>query len=447
VAELAPGGDFAGYRIERVVGRGGMGIVYLARQSRPDRRVALKVVAPHLAEDPEFRRRFEREATSVAQIEHPNVIPIYEVGEEDGVVFISMRFVDGVDLDAQLRTTGGLAARRAASIVAQVGAALDAAHASGLVHRDVKPANILIGGTLKAPQVYLTDFGLTRAVAASAAMTASGMVVGTFDYMAPEQARGDPVDARTDVYALGCVLFQSLTGSVPYTRATDAAKLYAHVNEPPPRLGPEFSTELQGVITRALAKDPSDRFASAGALGDAALEATTAERGAPPAPATELKETLAVDDSGPPVVDDRRPPSPPVPQARPRTKVVLAGLLLLALLGGGAAAVVAGQGSRPAPPLSVTETVTTETFTSETVTTEEPAKPPPGTTGCGGGLSVGPNTSCPFAREVRSAYLASGGRSRVRAYSPTTGQSYRMSCTSGSPHLCTGGNDAAVYFP
>jgi len=198
--EFAPGDVFVGHRIEGLAGRGGMGVVYRARQLDLDRLVALKVIAPTLAEEPDFRARFVTESKAAAAIEHPNVLPVYSAGERDGVLYIVMRYVDGPDLRALVRATEGLGGERAAHIVAQVGAALDAAHAHGLVHRDVKPANVLIGADDHA---YLTDFGLTKRVASTAALSRSEGWVGTLGYVAPEQIRGDRVDARTDVYALG----------------------------------------------------------------------------------------------------------------------------------------------------------------------------------------------------------------------------------------------------
>ena len=201
-----------------------MGIVYRARQQRPDRLVALKVIAPELAGDDAFRARFERESQLAASIEHPNVIPIYAAEDEGGVLYIAMRYVEGTDLGELVRGYGGLAPARAVRLIAQVAGALDAAHRAGLVHRDVKPANVLVAHPGPDESAYLTDFGLTRSVRSQSGMTRAGMVVGTYDYMAPEQFKGTGVDARTDVYALGCVLYESLTGVLPFPRDTDAAR-------------------------------------------------------------------------------------------------------------------------------------------------------------------------------------------------------------------------------
>ncbi|MDQ3629962.1 MAG: serine/threonine protein kinase, partial [Actinomycetota bacterium] len=275
--ELSPGDVFAGHRIEGVAGRGGMGVVYRATAQDLDRVVALKLVAPGLATDPSFRERFIRETKVAASLDHPNVIPVFAAGEEADRLYFSMRYVEGDDLRTLIRRDVRLAPERAAAIVAQVGSALDAAHASGIVHRDVKPANVLI--THPRPpsdHAYLTDFGLTKRLHSAAADTRPGGWVGTLGYVAPEQIRGERVDARADIYALGCVLFHALTGATPYARESDEATLWAHLNDPPPPIGPRapgVPEDFEEVIGRALAKDPADRFASAGDLGRAALAA------------------------------------------------------------------------------------------------------------------------------------------------------------------------------
>ncbi len=275
VRQLAPGDLFAGFRIESLAGHGGMGLVYRAHQVRPGRLVALKVIAPELARDCDFRARFEQEAALAAEIEHPNVIPVYGVGEEDGLLYIAMRYVACLDLGRLLRREERLAPNDAGRIVAQIAAALDAAHAHGLVHRDVKPTNVLVTGPLPHEHIYLTDFGLTKRVEAEAPAATDGFV-GTIDYVAPEQINGAPVDARADVYSLGCVLYQLLTGAVPFLRDRDEAKIYAHLSATPPVpscVAPTGRTELDAVVARAMAKDPDERFQSAGDLARAAVTA------------------------------------------------------------------------------------------------------------------------------------------------------------------------------
>jgi hypothetical protein len=250
-----------------------MGVVYRATHLALDRTVALKVIAPALTEDASARQRFLRESKIAASIDHPNVIPIYYAGEEDGIAYIAMRYVSGEDLRSRVRAGGPLDPEPAAGILAQVGAALDAAHAAGLVHRDVKPANVLLG---PADHVYLSDFGLSKHALSVGGETRSGHWVGTLDYVAPEQIRGERLDARADVYALGCVLYFALTGHPPFERDGDEARLWGHLSEPPPAPSDRVQglpTGLDVVVARALAKRPADRYPSAGDLGRAAVAA------------------------------------------------------------------------------------------------------------------------------------------------------------------------------
>ncbi|WP_187368996.1 serine/threonine-protein kinase [Baekduia soli] len=277
-SELQAGDVFAGHRISGVAGRGGMGVVYRALQLDLQRPVALKLIAAPLARDEDFRERFVRESRAAAAIDHPNVIPVYSAGEDAGRLYLAMRLVEGEDLRSLVRREGPLTPDRAAAVIAQVGGALDAAHARGLVHRDIKPANVLLDGD----HAYLTDFGLTKRLTGETTMTGSGRWVGTLGYIAPEQIRGAPVDARADVYALGCLLFYVLTGAAPYRRDSDEATLFAHLHDPAPDprdLTPEVPGPLADVVRRALEKEPDDRFPSAGDLGRAALAAAG---GAPP---------------------------------------------------------------------------------------------------------------------------------------------------------------------
>jgi serine/threonine protein kinase len=285
---LRAGEVVGGYRIDDIAGRGGMGVVYRATQLALDRTVALKLIAPEIAGDEGFRERFKRESRTAASIEHPNVIPVHEAGEVDGRLYIAMRYVDGTDLRELVLREGPLAPERAARIVAQVAEALDAAHASGLVHRDIKPANVLIARRGDSEHVYLTDFGLTKHTSGESGLTKTGQWVGTLDYVAPEQIEGGAVDARTDVYSLGAVLYQALTGKVPYERESDVSKMWAHISDPPPRATekrPELPRALDAVIGRAMAKKPGDRYQATGQLGQAAVIAASQRSGAAPAPA------------------------------------------------------------------------------------------------------------------------------------------------------------------
>ena len=273
------GSTFAGHRIDGVAGRGAMGVVFRATDLVLDRRVALKLIATPLARDPVFRARFERECRIAAGLDHPNVVPIFHAGQESGQLYVTMRFVEGTDLKALLARERWLDPARAVALVAQVAAALDEAHAHGLVHRDVKPANVLIAERAGGERAYLTDFGVSKQrTAEDPALTGTGMAIGSVDYMAPEQAEVAPVDARTDVYALGCVLFHALTGSVPFIRGNDLERMWAHVHEPPPApssIESRLPPRLDDVLARALAKRPDDRYASAGELAAAARAATS----------------------------------------------------------------------------------------------------------------------------------------------------------------------------
>jgi YVTN family beta-propeller protein len=269
--------ELAGYRIDALAGRGGMGVVYRAHHLHLDRRVALKVLVPELAEDEGFRERFLRESRVAASIDHRGVIPIYDAGEAEGVLYIAMRYVDGTDLRSLLTGAGQLEPQRALAIVGQVAGALDAAHARGLVHRDVKPANILIAEEAgEEIQVYLSDFGLTKATGSGPSLTGTGQFVGTVEYAAPEQIEGQPLDGRSDQYSLACVLQECLAGEPPFVRESQLAMLFAHVTDaptPPSSQRPELPVELDSVLGKGLAKDPADRYGSCRELVTAAREA------------------------------------------------------------------------------------------------------------------------------------------------------------------------------
>ena len=274
--ELVAGSHIAGYRIEERIGHGGMADVFRAYDHRLDRLVALKVLSPALASDEAFRRRFIRESRSAAAVDHPHIIPVFEAGEAAGVLFIAMRLVRGGDVGSLVSRIGPLPPDRATEIISQTASALDAAHARGLVHRDVKPANILLDRSQESDRpdhVYLSDFGLSKASLAVSGLTAAGQFLGTLDYVAPEQIEGARVDGRTDQYALACAAFELFTGEPPFPRDDGVAVMYAHLHEPPPRLRvrrPDLPGEIDEIMARALAKTPEDRYAScrefAGAL-------------------------------------------------------------------------------------------------------------------------------------------------------------------------------------
>ncbi|HTP21821.1 MAG TPA: protein kinase [Solirubrobacteraceae bacterium] len=272
---LAVGTDFAGHRIDGFVGQGGMGLVFRATDLTLGRTVALKVIAPDAAGKPVFRARFERECRVAAAIDHPHAVQIYHAGLHEGLLYLTMRYVEGTDLQRLLRRENRLDPGRAVSILGQVAGALDEAHALGLVHRDVKPANVLLAQRSGREHAYLTDFGITRR-AGDEHLTRTGVALGSVDYIAPEQAHGAAVDARADIYSLACVLFHMLTGDVVFDREGDLEKLWAHVHDPPRRLAavnPELPPGLQDVLDRALAKNPEDRQQSATELAKDAAEA------------------------------------------------------------------------------------------------------------------------------------------------------------------------------
>jgi serine/threonine protein kinase len=469
-------GDF---RILEKLGEGGMGVVFLARDERLERRVALKVVAPHLAQDQEFRQRFVTEARSAAAIDHPNVVTVYTAGTIDDTLYLAMRYVKGTDLRVTLHERGALQPEVAVTVLEEVGAALDTAHAAGLVHRDVKPGNILLEGPPGAGTVYLTDFGLTKG-SGTGGLTGTGQWVGTIDYVAPEQIQGNKIDARSDVYALGCVLYEMLTGSVPFS-GNDMQKMWGHVNEAFPALSESANFgdnhPLAAVIERATAKDPANRFPSAGDLARAARAALKGEEvGVPEASVATGAAAKGLAEEAPtrklsqprlaPTVTGRSPVPPPRrPAARPatapaapsggssssRTAAIIGGAVVIAAGLLAAAVVIAGSGGGPNQPAATTSPTTTAKPGTQSATngTRTPRQPtlPPGSSPCNAAVSVkASTTSCPFGINVARAFHQSGGASVVEAYSPVTGLTYTMSCSGTSPTVCTGGDNAVVYI-
>ncbi len=281
-SELPLGSIFAGCRIEEVISHGDMAVVYRAEELALQRRVALKLILPERTGEERFRERFRRESKVAAAIDHPNVIPIFDAGDEDGLLFITMRLVEGTDMRALIAAEGRIEPRRAARIVRQVGAALDAVHAHGMMHRDVKPSNVLLA---REDHVYLSDFGLAKRAASVGGLTRQGSIVARAEYVAPEQILNERVDARSDIYALGCLLFETLTGEPPFARWKEGPEALAHLNAPlpsPVELCPDLPREFDDVVRRAMAKDPSERYPSAGDLGQAALVAAGGLRRASP---------------------------------------------------------------------------------------------------------------------------------------------------------------------
>jgi serine/threonine protein kinase len=316
------GAEFASYRIQGVLGRGGMSVVFRADNLRLGNEIALKVLSAELSENDAFRERFVRESRLAASINHPNIIPIYDAGEEDGLLYIAMRYVAGSDLKSMIRQEGPISLRRAAEIVSQVARGLSVAHDRGLVHRAIKPANILTeraGGTGETvDHAYLADFGLMKHQVSRSGLTDTGQFLGTVDYVAPEQVEGRQTDHRADIYSLGCVLYECLTGSVPYPRESDVAVLFAHVQDVVPRitdLRPDLPPAIDEVAARAMAKRPEHRYASAGDLSRELSEAVGIYRYSQDrpsrvvtAPTGSTPEVVRVPE---PVASQQPPPGPP----------------------------------------------------------------------------------------------------------------------------------------
>ena len=364
-SELSVGTEFAGYRITGVIGRGGMSIVYSAEHMRLGRPAALKVLSPLLAADEGFRSRFTRESQLAAGLDHPSIVAIYDAGEADGRLYIAMRLVRGDDLGSLLEREGPLSFARAFSIVEQIGGALDHAHAQGLIHRDVKPANILV--ERPSERAYLSDFGVVKETS-SRGLTKTGFFLGTFEYAAPEQIEGREVDGRTDVYALGCVLYESLTAEAPFVAKTEGSVIHSHLVEPPPRATdkrPDLPTVVNDVIATAMAKAKENRYPTCGELmralraavghGDAvATEGTST--GVQGAAATVFASSLGTAAPTPTAdavaqpdgVPARAPESPGAPASAEATeqrtlaitpgRIVAAGAILVALIAAAVAA-------------------------------------------------------------------------------------------------------------
>jgi Protein kinase domain len=370
---VAPGRQIAGYRLEQEIGQGGMAMVFRARDERLGRQVALKILAPGLAADEGFRQRFIRESRSAAAVDDPHIIPVFEAGESDGMLFIAMRYVPGGDARSLVRQEGPLPPGRVAAVISPVASALDAAHAAGLLHRDVKPANMLVDAVPGRPDhVYLSDFGLSKAaVSSSAGLTGMGQFLGTLDYVSPEQIAGQPVDGRADEYALACSAFELLTGAPPFRRDEAMAVMYAQLSEPPPSLSsrrPGAPAAADGVLAKALAKDPANRYPSCrdfaealrGAFGLPPYHTAPAARPAAERSATEVADLPTGEASVPvPSTADTSPvrpsglgrdggPARAPRRVRPRHAAAIAAVVaVLAVAGVIAALLTGGGGSAP----------------------------------------------------------------------------------------------------
>ena len=505
----ASGTQFGPYQIGPLLGKGGMGAVYEAYDTVKDRTVALKLLHERFAKNAGYQERFRRESRAAARLQEPHVIPIHDWGEIGGVLYIDMRLVKGADLRSVLNREGTLRPGRAVGIITQIAAALDAAHADNLVHRDVKPENILV---TENDFSYLVDFGIANN-ATEPSLTSAGTAIGSYAYMAPERFEGTSVTARADIYSLACVLYECLTGQTPFPSGSVSVLMLAHMNNVPQKpsaVQRDVTPALDAAVARGLAKNPADRFATAAEFARAAQQGVTPG-------GTEEEPTAVVDSSNVPTFAFPRPPHqgrnphypppggqqwqepptnpfpppanyqpqqhipPPYPvyEAPPSggrstaVKVAIA-VLILAIVGLGAAigwvqlsnsdgedsakkTVTSGASGEPT---SAGSSPTRSTRSS--TTTARPTGPvqlPPGATECP--PRYGPTsdyttsatgteiTSCEFAEEVRAAYAGGGapGQSRQAvATSPRTGETYTMSCAAGGRLVtCTGGNNAVVY--
>ncbi len=445
------GDVIAGYRLDELIGEGGMGVVWAATQISLDRTVALKVVRSELAADAEFRDRFVAESRIAASLEDPNVVSIYDAGEEGEILYLAMSFIEGTDLRALLRERGSLDPQSAVAVISQVALGLKAVHDAGLVHRDVKPANVLIRA--RDGEALLTDFGLARAVNASK-VTRTGMLIGTLDYMAPEQIEGKRVDGRSDVYSLGAVLYEALTGKPPFTRETIAAQMHAHLNDPPPRPSQHDPslTRFDSVIASALSKDPAKRPNDPAAFAQATRAALGED-----APATEAFRTAVTEVSATSAQTrvHRRRPGPAHrdlrtdEDARTRTTGAARNSKPLAWLIGGLVAIV---GLALAGLIAVTLLTGSSTGGGATKSDAAVAPPKPTTqttaaparsSGDCGAFSVSSGSSTFTVTDVTAtnvacaearAMIAAGpsGRAAANWNCPLTGDKTYTSCTRGS---------------
>ena len=367
VDDVAAGEDFAGYHVESVLGRGGMAVVYLAGDPRLGRKIALKVLPASLNDDQRFRDRFIRESQLAASLDHPNVIPIYEAGEFEGNLFIAMRYVDGIDLTRLIRHEDRLPTARTMSIIAQTAGALDAAHARGLIHRDVKPANILIvprTGSTGTDHVYLSDFGVAKSSTSNTGLTLADQFVGTPDYVSPEQIEGDPVDGRADIYALAAVLYECLSGHTPFQRDSIMSIMYAHVHDVPPRISDTRTTipaALDAVIHKGMAKDSADRYATAMDMVNAARTALVSVGTPGPATAPDAVKPTNGGDAVPPSAPAVQRPAPArVGGSRLKLAAIAVGIVVLAAAGavGGILALQSSHSTATTPPVGSSATPT-----------------------------------------------------------------------------------------
>ncbi len=482
---LAAGRVIGDYEIESIAASGGMGIVYRATQRSLGRRVALKVIRSEIAADPDYRARFMRESRQAAAVDHPNIVSVHEVGNHNGQLFLAMQWIEGSDLEELIRQKGRLPEDQAVRIALQLAGALQAVHDAGLIHRDVKPPNVLLRQVGGEDHTYLTDFGVAKPLVADEKFTKSGFAVGTSGYMAPEQIQGLEPMPQTDLYALGCVFYRLLTGSGPFHANNDLALAWAHLHNPRPAPSttlPELGTRYDDFIATALAIEPDDRFSSGHAFATALKRVhrepahhvtvgSTAADTYVPTEATLVDPTPA---SHTPIDrQPRREPTslyPPYPQVAQGSQPVRAGrtvaLVLLAMvaLAGAAVGALAASGvftksqtTTVNGPIAGRSSVTSRSSSTSSSTTSSSNSAhalPAGTTKCDQNISAGPDTSCPLAENTFVAYYddykANGQQSSntVTASSPVTQKSYALRCTdNGQTVDCAGDTNTFVTFP
>ncbi len=461
--ELKVGDQLGDFEVLEVAGAGGMGVVYKARQQSLDRDVALKVIREEIASEPEYRERFLREAKLAASVDHPHVVTVYDVGDEDDRLYLVMQWIDGTDMRQLLDSSGRLTPKRAADIGTQLAGALDALHGvSGLVHRDVKPANVLLRQVAGKDHAYLTDFGIAKPPEAMEALTRTGSTVGTTGYLSPEQIQGKEAGPRSDLYALGCLVFEMLTGQTPFQGENELAVRWAHASDERPLVSkvlPALGHRYDSFFQTALAIDPEQRFASGRELAEAlaAAQSSTGDTDptlvvSPTHAATKIGPVTPPPPAGMAPGPQTPPPygyvTPPPQRNRAGSPLALVLLAIVAVIGI-AAAVLAATGvfNKEGDPQTA-QTVAHKRKVTASKARPKPVRPPAGSAPCpeAKGLWVNGVTSCPFAANTRSAYAEAGGAHEIQVYSPVTGLTYEMSCAGTRLVTCRGGNNAAVYF-
>jgi serine/threonine-protein kinase len=459
---LEPGDQLGDFEIVSTVGAGGMGVVYKARQQALERDVALKLIREEIASEPEYRERFMREAKLAASVDHPHVVTVYDVGDEDGRLYLVLQWIDGTNLRQLLDSSGRLPPKRAIAIGTQLAGALDAVHAiSGLVHRDVKPANVLVRDVAGEEHAYLTDFGIAKPPEAVESLTRTGSTVGTTGYLAPEQIQGKPASPRSDLYSLACLVFEMLTGEQPFKGENELAVRWAHASDNRPlasQVRPELGRRYDELFLKALAIDPDDRFGSGREFAEALASAQTSD--SPTNPTAVMGSTHVATKIGPPtppppgVAPPQAPQAapygyvtpPPAPRDRSGSPLALILLAIIAVIGIGVAALAAaGVFSKE----SSTPSAQAVAHHHKPDTNKNPGSQPnipADSKSCTEGLWANSVTSCPFAKNTRSAYAEANGSPKLQVYSPVTGVTYDMTCSGSSTVTCRGGENAAVYF-